>query len=368
MSEINFGILESLAHQANVSDIAVTCDGQVWIDEGAGMELVSGESGSVPAFRSAEEIRMYAVQLCSQLGRRLDDSLPITDAASAKGIRVHAVLAPIVPQGAAISIRLLSMNKVDVESLSEAGFIHTALVGVFRELVRKKATWIITGGTGTGKTTLVKALMNECDRRERIVTVEEVRELSGCTHENMVSLVTRGANVEGVGAIGLSELVKATVRMRPDRIVLGECRGEEIAELLRAFNSGHRGGFVTIHADSVERLPSRLIALGRLAGLSEKTISALTDNAFDVIVHCSRVNGRRFVSHIGVLRRGSSDEIVGTTLLEVCPSDPERESGIAVIDQCGGWDDFAHQWGLDSSVKGFAESSLVKRNPREGGS
>lgn len=202
-----------------VTDLAVTCDGRVWADRGNGMR----ETVLHVPFRSPQVVREYAVQLCAQLGRRLDDACPIADAASPDGIRVHAVIAPLVPQGAAISIRFPDRTMASLQHLSKLGVFPAAWLPTFVGLVRKHATVLITGGTGVGKTTLLKALLAQCDVNERIVTVEEVRELGELGRDDHVSLVTREANVEGVGAISLADLVKATLRMRPDRVVLGEC-------------------------------------------------------------------------------------------------------------------------------------------------
>jgi len=159
----------------------------------------------------------------------------------------------------------------------------------------------ITGPSGAGKTTLLKAMLMRCAPGERVITVEEVRELGMLNHANHVSLVTRGANMEGKGAIGLSQLICATLRMRPDRIVVGECRGGEIVDLLRALNSGHRGGMTTLHANQVTAVPSRLVALGLLSGLNPQATAALAQDAFDVVLHVGRVGGRRRIAQIGRL-------------------------------------------------------------------
>ena len=268
-----------------------------WVDGGDGMRL---RRLHVP-FDSAQSIRNFAVRLCSQLGRRLDDACPIADASTVDGVRVHAVIAPLVPQGAAISIRLPDATAPRLESLAHHGMFPMAWLPLLRGLVRLKATMLVTGGTGAGKTTMLKALLMQCPPTERIITVEEVRELGMFHHANHVSLVTREANVEGVGAIDLSQLIAATLRMRPDRVVVGECRGAEIADLLRALNSGHRGGMTTLHANSVEAVPSRLVALGLLAGLDPRATAALAENAFDVVLHVERTQGYRRISQIGQL-------------------------------------------------------------------
>ena len=294
---IFFGLLDDVASDPQVTDLAVTCDGRVWADRGNGMR----ETVLRVPFRSPQVVREYAVQLCAQLGRRLDDACPIADAASPDGIRVHAVIAPLVPQGAAISIRFPDRTMASLRHLSQLGVFPAAWLPMFVGLVRKHATVLITGGTGVGKTTLLKALLAQCDVNERIVTVEEVRELGMIQHANHVSLVTREANTEGAGGIGLSELICATLRMRPDRVVVGECRGGEVVDLLRALNSGHRGGMTTLHANQVEAVPARLVSLGLLAGLEPRATAALAEDAFDVVLHVERIAGRRRIAQVGRL-------------------------------------------------------------------
>ncbi len=293
---MELGPLSALAKEPGVTDIAVTCDGTVWADWGRGMT-----SCGLRPFSSPRSIREFAVRLCSQLGKRLDDACPIADASTAEGVRVHAVIAPLVPQGAAISIRLPDMAQPSLRTLASNGMFPTNWLPVLDTLVARQASILITGGTGAGKTTLLKALLKQCKPTERIITVEEVRELGMIQHANHVSLVTREANTEGAGAIGLTQLIAATLRMRPDRIIVGECRGAEIADLLRALNSGHRGGMTTLHANHVGAVPSRLVSLGLLAGLEPRATAALAEDAFDVVMHVERVDGKRRLVQIGCL-------------------------------------------------------------------
>ncbi|NMM93336.1 CpaF family protein [Bifidobacterium oedipodis] len=328
---MTFGLLDEVVHDPKVTDVAVTCDGRVWADTGEGMHE---HTLSVP-FRSARVVREYAVQLCARMGRRLDDACPIADASSVDGVRVHAVIAPLVPEGAAISIRLPDRSKATLPALQSAGMFPASWLSLLIGLVRRRASILVTGGTGTGKTTLVKALLAQCARDERIVTVEEIRELGDIGHANHVSLVAREANVEGVGAIGLPELTKATLRMRPDRVVLGECRGEEIADLLRAFNSGHHGGMTTLHADSVARVPARLAALGLLAGVAPPALAMLAAGAFDVVVHLEREAGHRRIAQIGCLRV-NDDALHGVALADW--------DGGETIRYADAWQQFATQW------------------------
>ena len=345
----HFGPLSALANDPKVTDVAVTCDGGVWVDRGDGMRE---EQVALP-LRDPQVIREYAVQLCSQLGRRLDDSCPIADASTPGGIRVHAVIAPIVPQGASISIRFPDRVTAHLTQLCAGGLMPAAWMNVLRRLVRARASLLMTGGTGTGKTTLLKALLAECPQTERIITVEEVRELGGFDHPNHVSLVTREANVEGAGAIGLPALVKATLRMRPDRVVLGECRGEEIADLLRALNSGHHGGMATVHADGVSRVPARLSTLGLLAGLSPVALAMLAEGAFDVVIHLEREHGVRRIAQIGCLRAADDGSLVGRPICEWDGRDPP-------ICHRPLWDEFVARW----QVPGARSDPIRSRSGR----
>ena len=358
---VSFGPLEPLARDASVTDVAVTCDGRVWADRGEGMR----EQRMPLPFRSPAVVRDFAVQLCAQLGRRLDDARPIADASSAEGVRVHAVAAPVVPMGAAVSIRFPDRAPVSLAGLGRAGMFPSAWLPVLAGLAWRRATLLITGGTGAGKTTLLKALLGACDPGERLVTVEEVRELGGLAHADMVSLVTRESNVEGKGGIGLTTLVKATLRMRPDRVVLGECRGEEIADLLRAFNSGHHGGMTTLHADGVDRVPSRLVALGLLAGVSPQALAMLAEGAFDAVLHVERGPNGRHLTQIGLLA-ATGHELTARTLATW------GGPGSGGPTQAPGWEAFRRRWqpveaATPASPRPGAGPIRVPALPRTGG-
>lgn len=340
---LSFGPLAPVVALDGVSDVAVLGDGSVWADSGNGMRRCD----DIDVFRTPRMVRDYAVELCAQLGRRLDDACPIADASTIDGVRVHAVIEPLVPVGASLSIRLPDNRVNNLDTLVRNGFVPPGWDQRLASLVRSKANIIVCGGTGTGKTTLLKALLAVCDPSERIVSVEETRELGGIAHGDYVSLVSREPNVEGAGGVSLADLVKATLRMRPDRIVLGECRGEEISDLMRAFNSGHKGGMATIHADGVERLPGRLVGLGHLAGLSTQAVHSLAAGAFDVAIHLERLAGGRRIAQIGFLDTDSTGGLRGCV---ACSWTPVRADAGRIVMQgrrSVHWPAFRDRWGLE---------------------
>lgn len=300
--DIDFGILQEFVIDPRLTDMVITENGRIWLDYGDGLKE---KIPRIP-MNNPSVLRRYAVWICAQLGKRLDDARPIADVSSASGIRIHAVLAPIVSMGAVIAVRFPSQGVCNLDMLYKKGMYSLSVKNILSLLVRMRANILITGSTGSGKTTLMRALLSEADSNDRIVSVEETRELCGFKGD-YVSLSTRESNVEGKGEICLPELVKATLRMRPDRIVLGECRGEEIADLLRVFTSGHHGGMTTLHADDVYKVPARLMSLGLLAGLQPRALCALAAGAFDVVIHVERMNNKRMIHEIGVLTNGSDD-------------------------------------------------------------
>jgi pilus assembly protein CpaF len=242
-----------------------------------------------------------AQRLVAASGRRLDDACPYADASLPDGTRLHAVLPPLVP-ATTLSLRVLARRRFGLDELIRQGTVPDPVAGLLRATVAARLALVLSGGTGTGKTTLLGALLGEVGPAERLVVIEDAHELV-IAHPHAVRLVTRAANVEGAGAVGLRELVCQALRMRPDRLVVGEFRGAEMVELLIALNTGHEGGAATVHANSAADVPARLTALGALGGLEPAAVAALAASALDVVVQLRRdPGGRRRVDEFGLLR------------------------------------------------------------------
>ncbi|MCG7416581.1 TadA family conjugal transfer-associated ATPase [Microbacterium sp. ACRRU] len=282
-----------------VTDVFVNGEDGLFVDRGAGPVRV-------PSWRASEsEVRHLAVRLIALGGRHLDDASPCVDVRIERGVRVHAVLAPVAARGTAISIRVPRWDAPDLDELQHTGMLSGPVRDRLEAAVSARSNVLITGATGAGKTTLLSALLSRVPATERIVTIEEVAELSP-RHPHHVSLEARQANIEGAGAVDLARLVREALRMRPDRLVLGECRGAEIRELLLALNTGHDGGAGTLHARGLAEVPARLEALGALAGMDAVALARQGVSALHVVIHVERVAGLRRVAGLGrpVLRDG----------------------------------------------------------------
>jgi len=293
---VGAGPLEPLLGLPSVTDVLVNAPDQVWIDRGAGMEPAGVR------FADDAAVRRLAQRLAAAAGRRLDQAQPYVDASLPDGTRLHAVLPPITPC-TTVSLRVLARRRLSLADLADCGALPGPVAPMLQAIVAARLAVILSGGTGTGKTTLLGALLSEVPATERVVTIEDAAELV-VDHPHVVPLLARAANVEGAGEIGLRELVRQSLRMRPDRLVVGEFRGAEVVELLVALNTGHEGGAATLHANSAADVPARFAALGALAGLPEAAMAGLAASAIDVVVHLRRGrDGRRAVEEIGLLRR-----------------------------------------------------------------
>ena len=301
---IGAGPLEDLLTTAGVTDVVVNGPSDVFVDAGSGLERAA------ITFVDDEQVRRLAIRLAAAAGRRLDDAQPFVDGRLPDGTRLHAVLAPVAMPGTCISLRVPASRSFSLEDLVETGSLPRAGAAALRMMIRRKVPFLVSGGTGSGKTTLLAALLAEVPHDERMVLVEDARELVP-QHPHCVRLEGRPPNAEGAGAITLTDLVRQALRMRPDRVVLGEVRGGEITDLLRALNTGHEGGCATIHANSVVDVPARLEALAALGGLGRVACTAQVAAALKLVVHVRRAaDGQRRVDELGVVRREGESIVV----------------------------------------------------------
>ena len=281
--------LARLLDDPSVTDVLIN-GAHAWAERGGGLARVD------VGIHDEADARHAAIRLASACGARLDDASPIADGTLPGGVRLHAVLPPVSGSGTLISLRVLGTRRLGIADLEACGTLPGALGPLLRTLV-------VSGATGSGKTTLLSAALSLVPSSERIVCIEEVAEVAPA-HPHCVHLVERKTNVEGRGAVTLSDLVRAAMRMRPDRLVLGECRGPEVRDVLTALNTGHDGGWATIHANGARDVPARLSALGALAAMGEEAVAAQAASALDAVLHMRRSPcGHRWVSEVGVLTR-----------------------------------------------------------------
>lgn len=284
-------VVQPLLEDPAVTDVLINGDGSVWVDRGQGL---AAERDRLP------DPRRLATRLAGAAGQRLDDAAPVAEGRLPDGTRLHAVLAPLSAEGAVISLRTIRRKAFTLPELAEAGLTGPRGVQVLEALVALRANVLVSGATGSGKTTLVASMLSLVPSTERIICIEEATELRP-THPHVLHLQVRRANVQGAGEVDLAQLVRTAMRMRPDRLVLGECRGAEVREVLAALNTGHDGGWATVHANAAADVPARLVALGALAGLSPPAVAVQALSAIDAVLHLSRdANGRR-LAQVAVL-------------------------------------------------------------------
>ncbi|WP_067795407.1 TadA family conjugal transfer-associated ATPase [Actinomadura formosensis] len=302
---VGAGPLEPLLRAPDVTDILVNGPDEVWADTGSGLVRTSVR------FTDEASLRRLAQRLTAAAGRRLDDAAPYADARLPGGVRLHAVLPPVAAGGTCLSLRLPRRRAFTLDELITARTVPPEGADLLAALIRSRAAFLITGGTGTGKTTLLGSLLSLVDPAERLLLVEDSAELRPA-HPHVVRLEARPPNVEGAGGVTLDDLVRQALRMRPDRLVVGEVRGREVVVLLQALNTGHEGGCGTLHANTAADVPARLEALACAAGLTREAVHSQLAAALDIVVHLVRDpgGGRRRVAEICLLRR-ASDGLVG---------------------------------------------------------
>jgi pilus assembly protein CpaF len=308
---VGAGPLEPLLRLPGVTDVLVNGAGQVYLDRGRGLEP------SDVRFPDDDAVRRLAQRLAAAGGRRLDDATPYVDLRLADGTRCHAVLSPVARPGTLISLRVPRRQVFSVEELTAGGFLTEQAARLLRSVVSSRLAFLVSGGTGTGKTTLLAALLSLVPSDERLVLVEDSSELRP-HHPHLVALEARPANVEGSGEIDLRTLVRQALRMRPDRLVVGEVRGAEVVDLLAAMNTGHEGGCGTIHANSALDVPSRVEALALAAGLDRAAAHSQLASAVDVVVHLARGrDGRRRLAQVALPVREASGLVTMVPAVEV---------------------------------------------------
>jgi pilus assembly protein CpaF len=294
---VGAGPLEPWLHTPEVTDVLVNGAEQVYVDRGHGLERVD------VAFAGDESVRRLAQRLAASGGRRLDDATPHVDVRLRDGTRFHAVLAPLARPGTVLSLRVPHQRVLSLDDLLHAGTVTEHGARLLRRIVERRLAFLVSGGTGSGKTTLLNTLLSLVPDTQRLVLVEDASELRP-SHPHVVGLEARPPNIEGAGEITLRTLVRQALRMRPDRLVVGEVRGAEVVELLAALNTGHEGGCGTIHANSACDVPARVEALALAAGLGRDAAHSQFLAGVDAVLHLGRdVDGRRVLREVAVPQR-----------------------------------------------------------------
>ena len=304
---LGLGPLEPLLADETVNDIMVNGHNQVYVERRGKLELTDVK------FRDDRHVMNVATRIVSQVGRRVDESSPLVDARLADGSRVNIIIPPLAIDGPSISIRKFSKKKITLDVMERQQNLSTAMAAVLKIAARSRLNILISGGTGSGKTTLLNAMSQMIDHGDRIVTIEDAAELQ-LQQPHVVRLETRPSNLEGQGAITMRDLVKNALRMRPDRIILGEVRGSEALDMLQAMNTGHEGSMSTIHANRPREALTRLENMVSMAGVSlpPKAVRTQIAAAIDIIIQISRMrDGIRRITHIMEVV-GMEDDIVTT--------------------------------------------------------
>jgi pilus assembly protein CpaF len=322
---VGAGPLEPLLRLPDVTDVLVNGPDEVYLDRGLGLQRTDVR------FPHDDAVRRLAQRLASSGGRRLDDATPHVDVRLRDGTRFHAVLAPLARPGTVLSLRIPRSRAMSLPELVEAGTTTPAGARLLRAIVDRRLAFLVSGGTGSGKTTLLNTLLSLVDPAHRLVLVEDASELRPA-HAHVVGLEARPPNVEGAGEVTVRMLVRQALRMRPDRLVVGEVRGAEIVELLAALNTGHEGGCGTIHANSARDVPARVEALALAAGLNRAAAHSQLLAGVDVVLHLARdASGRRRLREVAMPTR-EGDGLARMRTAAAFPDDGSLRPGPAESD------------------------------------
>jgi pilus assembly protein CpaF len=319
---LGYGPLEPLLRDDSVTEVMVNNHDRVYVERNGKLEVTDA------AFVDSAHLLRIIDKIVSQVGRRVDEASPMVDARLPDGSRVNAIIPPLSLRGPTLTIRKFSRDPYTMDDLITFGSVSPEAAQFLSACVRGKLNVLISGGTGTGKTTTLNALSAFVPNDERIVTIEDAAELQ-LQQDHVITLESRPPNIEGEGEIRIRELVRNALRMRPDRIIVGEVRGAETLDMLQAMNTGHEGSLTTIHANSPRDALSRLETLVMTAGveLPHRAIREQISSAFDLLVQISRlVDGSRRITHITEVLRMESDVI---TLQDVYIAKPPAEDEAA---------------------------------------
>lgn len=320
---LGLGPLEPLLADESINDIMVNGYNQVYVERRGKLELTDVK------FRDDRHVMNVATRIVSQIGRRVDESSPLVDARLADGSRVNIIIPPLAIDGPTISIRKFSKKKITLDVMEQQQNMSPAMASILRIAARARLNILISGGTGSGKTTLLNAMSQMIDHGDRIVTIEDAAELQ-LQQPHVVRLETRPSNLEGQGAISMRDLVKNALRMRPDRIILGEVRGSEALDMLQAMNTGHEGSMSTVHANRPREALTRLENMVSMLGINlpAKAVRTQIAAALDIIIQISRMrDGIRRITHIMEVV-GMENDIVTTQDLFTFEYTGENAAGI----------------------------------------
>ncbi|MBT5050324.1 MAG: CpaF family protein [Rhodospirillaceae bacterium] len=320
---LGLGPLEPLLSDDSITDIMVNGPNQVYVERKGKLELTTVR------FRDNAHIMNIATRIVSKIGRRIDESQPLVDARLEDGSRVNIIIPPLAIDGSSISIRKFSKKGITLDVMAEQGNISREMATLLKIAARSRLNLLISGGTGSGKTTLLNAMSQLIDHGERICTIEDAAELQ-LQQPHVVRLETRPANLEGEGEIGMRDLLKNTLRMRPDRIILGEVRGHEAVDMLQAMNTGHDGSMCTVHANRPREALTRLENMIGMAGINlpSKAVRTQIADAVDMVVQVSRMrDGMRRITSITEVT-GMEGDVIVTQELFAYQFEGENANGV----------------------------------------
>jgi pilus assembly protein CpaF len=347
---LGLGPLEPLLADASISEVMINGPNQVFVERHGRLEAIDASFSSDKTLRAAIERMVGAV------GRRVDEASPMVDARLRNGSRVNVILPPLALRGPVVTIRKFSQTRLDMTALVEAGALSSAMAQFLRVAVQARRNIVVSGGTGAGKTTLLNAIAAYIPDRERVVTIEDAAELA-LHHPHVVPLESRPRNAEGQGEVSIRDLVRNALRMRPDRIIVGECRGSETLDMLQAMNTGHEGSLTTAHANSPRDLLARLEVMTLMAGvdLPLAAIRAQIAGAIDLIVQQVRLpSGLRQVSSIVEVTGLDSGVVQTQELFRFDPDATGIDGGAGAFQSCGQMPAFYERLGLAGSSQANA--------------